>query len=118
MYVVSAESAGVCELQSSCDSFPLLSILQFYLTSMGGQLKQSMDEKDKGWVNWKVLTTSLMLGYLFIYEMLGVGHETKTPNVVIFMAISPPPTTTKYLPSLTVGSKDFHHIWYQRSTWL
>lgn len=27
---------------------------QFYLTSLGGQLKQSMDEKDKGWVNWKV----------------------------------------------------------------
>ncbi|XP_024143408.1 RNA (guanine-9-)-methyltransferase domain-containing protein 2 [Oryzias melastigma] len=27
--------------------------VQFYLTSMGGQLKQSMDEKDKGWVNWK-----------------------------------------------------------------
>ena len=32
----------------------LLSLLQFYLTSLGGQLKQSMDEKDKGWVNWKV----------------------------------------------------------------
>ncbi|CAJ1086539.1 RNA (guanine-9-)-methyltransferase domain-containing protein 2 [Xyrichtys novacula] len=27
--------------------------VQFYLTSMGKQLKQSMDEKDKGWVNWK-----------------------------------------------------------------
>lgn len=27
--------------------------VQFYLTSLGGQLKQSMDEKDKGWVNWK-----------------------------------------------------------------
>ncbi|XP_041635577.1 RNA (guanine-9-)-methyltransferase domain-containing protein 2 [Cheilinus undulatus] len=27
--------------------------VQFYLTSIGGQLKQSMDEKDKGWVNWK-----------------------------------------------------------------
>ncbi|XP_037538095.1 RNA (guanine-9-)-methyltransferase domain-containing protein 2 [Nematolebias whitei] len=30
--------------------------VQFYLTSMGGQLKQSMDEKDKGWVNWKDIT--------------------------------------------------------------
>ncbi|XP_059210570.1 RNA (guanine-9-)-methyltransferase domain-containing protein 2 [Centropristis striata] len=29
---------------------------QFYLTSLGGQLKQSMDEKDKGWVNWKDIT--------------------------------------------------------------
>ncbi|XP_029382487.1 tRNA methyltransferase 10 homolog A isoform X2 [Echeneis naucrates] len=28
--------------------------VQFYLTSLGGQLKQSMDEKDKGWVNWKL----------------------------------------------------------------
>ncbi|XP_040887150.1 RNA (guanine-9-)-methyltransferase domain-containing protein 2 [Toxotes jaculatrix] len=27
--------------------------VEFYLTSLGGQLKQSMDEKDKGWVNWK-----------------------------------------------------------------
>ncbi|XP_028254132.1 tRNA methyltransferase 10 homolog A [Parambassis ranga] len=27
--------------------------VQLYLTSLGGQLKQSMDEKDKGWVNWK-----------------------------------------------------------------
>uniref|UniRef100_A0A8C7YGZ4 tRNA methyltransferase 10 homolog A n=1 Tax=Oryzias sinensis TaxID=183150 RepID=A0A8C7YGZ4_9TELE len=27
--------------------------VQFYLTSMGGQLQQSMDEKDRGWVNWK-----------------------------------------------------------------
>uniref|UniRef100_H3CHL4 tRNA methyltransferase 10 homolog A n=1 Tax=Tetraodon nigroviridis TaxID=99883 RepID=H3CHL4_TETNG len=27
--------------------------VQFYVTSLGGQLKQSMDEKDKGWVNWK-----------------------------------------------------------------
>ncbi|KAG7221501.1 hypothetical protein INR49_017157 [Caranx melampygus] len=27
--------------------------VQFYLTSLGGKLKQSMDEKDKGWVNWK-----------------------------------------------------------------
>ncbi|XP_035482347.1 RNA (guanine-9-)-methyltransferase domain-containing protein 2 [Scophthalmus maximus] len=30
--------------------------VQFYLTSLGGQLKQSMDEKDKGWVNWKDIT--------------------------------------------------------------
>lgn len=28
--------------------------VQFYVTSLGGQLRQSMDEKDKGWVNWKV----------------------------------------------------------------
>lgn len=27
--------------------------VQFYLTSLGGQLKQNMDETDKGWVNWK-----------------------------------------------------------------
>nr|XP_006629928.2 PREDICTED: tRNA methyltransferase 10 homolog A isoform X1 [Lepisosteus oculatus] len=27
--------------------------VQFYLTSHGGQLKQNMDESNKGWVNWK-----------------------------------------------------------------
>ncbi|KAG8433154.1 hypothetical protein GDO86_017443 [Hymenochirus boettgeri] len=27
--------------------------VQFYLTSHGGQLKNNMDEYDKGWVNWK-----------------------------------------------------------------
>ncbi|XP_066488233.1 tRNA methyltransferase 10 homolog A isoform X2 [Tiliqua scincoides] len=27
--------------------------VQFYLTSHGGQLKDSMNETDKGWVNWK-----------------------------------------------------------------
>ncbi|XP_068611837.1 tRNA methyltransferase 10 homolog A isoform X2 [Brachionichthys hirsutus] len=27
--------------------------VQFSLTSLGGQLKQSMDDKDKGWINWK-----------------------------------------------------------------
>ncbi|XP_077598737.1 tRNA methyltransferase 10 homolog A [Stigmatopora nigra] len=27
--------------------------VQFYVTSLGGQLKQCMDEKDKGWINWK-----------------------------------------------------------------
>lgn len=27
--------------------------VQFIVTSLGGQLKQSMDEKDKGWINWK-----------------------------------------------------------------
>lgn len=33
--------------------------VQFYLTSMGGQLKQSMDEKDKGWINWKDITIKM-----------------------------------------------------------
>ncbi|KAK2852018.1 hypothetical protein Q5P01_008294 [Channa striata] len=33
--------------------------VQFYLTSLGGQLKQSMDEKDKGWVNWKDITIKM-----------------------------------------------------------
>ncbi|XP_069486824.1 tRNA methyltransferase 10 homolog A isoform X1 [Ambystoma mexicanum] len=27
--------------------------VQFYLTSHGGQLKQNMEENDKGWINWK-----------------------------------------------------------------
>lgn len=32
----------------------VISHSQFYLTSHGGQLKQVMDEINKGWVNWKV----------------------------------------------------------------
>lgn len=45
-----------CRDSPVCWCKPPLSCLQFYLTSLGGQLKQSMDEKDKGWVNWKVQT--------------------------------------------------------------
>ncbi|KAM6909391.1 tRNA methyltransferase 10 homolog A [Xenentodon cancila] len=30
--------------------------VQIYLTSLGGQLKQSLDDKDQGWVNWKDIT--------------------------------------------------------------
>ncbi|XP_062372493.1 RNA (guanine-9-)-methyltransferase domain-containing protein 2 [Sardina pilchardus] len=33
--------------------------VQFYLTSLGGQLKQNMDERDKGWVNWKDISVKL-----------------------------------------------------------
>lgn len=33
--------------------------VQFYLTSLGGQLKQNMDERDKGWVNWKDIQVKL-----------------------------------------------------------
>lgn len=33
-----------------------LFLVQFYITSHGGQLKQNMDEINKGWVNWKVRT--------------------------------------------------------------
>lgn len=35
--------------------------VQFYITSHGGQLKQNMDEINKGWVNWKVRFWSFML---------------------------------------------------------
>ncbi|XP_062430173.1 tRNA methyltransferase 10 homolog A isoform X2 [Rhea pennata] len=34
-------------------SFDDLMVLKFYLTSHGGQLKNNMNENDKGWVNWK-----------------------------------------------------------------
>uniref|UniRef100_A0A1A8EDU0 tRNA methyltransferase 10 homolog A n=1 Tax=Nothobranchius kadleci TaxID=1051664 RepID=A0A1A8EDU0_NOTKA len=37
-------------------SFDDLMLIKFYLTSLGGQLKQNMDEKDKGWINWKDIT--------------------------------------------------------------
>ncbi|XP_067153653.1 tRNA methyltransferase 10 homolog A isoform X2 [Apteryx mantelli] len=41
--------------------------VQFYLTSHGGQLKNNMNENDKGWVNWKGIT------YKKAVE-LGIGH--------------------------------------------
>nr|XP_020671308.1 tRNA methyltransferase 10 homolog A isoform X2 [Pogona vitticeps] len=34
-------------------SFDRLMELKFYLTSHGGQLKDNMNQTDKGWVNWK-----------------------------------------------------------------
>ncbi|KTF76112.1 hypothetical protein cypCar_00024561 [Cyprinus carpio] len=39
----------------------------FYLTSHGGQLKQVMDEMNKGWVNWKGITFNRA-------QELGIAH--------------------------------------------
>ncbi len=43
---------------------------QFYLTSHDGQLKQVMDEINKGWVNWKVRfeMTPLIMNITNIYH--------------------------------------------------
>ncbi|XP_029310234.1 tRNA methyltransferase 10 homolog A [Cottoperca gobio] len=56
--------------------------VQFYLTSLGGQLKQSMDEKDKGWVNWKDITIkSEHYGEVVAKEEL-VYLTSDSPNVL------------------------------------
>ncbi|KAM4536801.1 tRNA methyltransferase 10 homolog A isoform 1-T1 [Odontesthes bonariensis] len=56
--------------------------VQFYLTSLGGQLKQSMDEKDKGWVNWKDISIKTEhYGEVFPKEEL-VYLTSDSPNVL------------------------------------
>lgn len=56
--------------------------VQFYLTSMGGQLRQSMDEKDKGWVNWKDINIkSEHYSDLVVKEEL-VYLTSDSPNVL------------------------------------
>ncbi|XP_072232201.1 tRNA methyltransferase 10 homolog A isoform X1 [Leuresthes tenuis] len=56
--------------------------VQFYLTSLGGQLKQSMDEKDKGWVNWKDISIKTEhYGEVFAKEEL-VYLTSDSPNVL------------------------------------
>ncbi|KAF7207330.1 tRNA methyltransferase 10A [Nothobranchius furzeri] len=52
--------------------------VQFYLTSLGGQLKQNMDEKDKGWINWKVPASNLHL----LHQRGGRGGPTSEFDLV------------------------------------
>ncbi|KAF7644424.1 hypothetical protein LDENG_00222320 [Lucifuga dentata] len=56
--------------------------VQFYLTSLGGQLKQSMDEKDKGWINWKDVTikTEHYSGVVVKEELVYLTSDS--PNVL------------------------------------
>lgn len=56
--------------------------VQFYLTSLGGQLKQSMDEKDKGWVNWKDINIKMEhYSEVMVKEEL-VYLTSDSPNVL------------------------------------
>ncbi|CAM9271469.1 unnamed protein product [Lampetra planeri] len=63
-------------------SDPLRFLLQFHLTSLGGQLKQSMDEKDKGWVNWKgiSITTDHYIDVMAKDELVYLTSDS--PNVL------------------------------------
>ncbi|XP_023201343.1 tRNA methyltransferase 10 homolog A [Xiphophorus maculatus] len=56
--------------------------VQFYLTSLGGQLKQSMDEKDKGWVNWKDITIKAEHYSEVVVKDELVYLTSDSPNVV------------------------------------
>ncbi|KAM3857590.1 tRNA methyltransferase 10 homolog A [Diretmus argenteus] len=56
--------------------------VQVYVTSLSGQLKQNMDENDKGWVNWKDITIKTE-HYLEILAKGDVVYLTSdSPNVL------------------------------------
>lgn len=61
---------------------------QFYLTSHCGQLKQVMDEINKGWVNWKVRCemTPLIMNitniYHFVHMFLMSLHKNNKINLL------------------------------------
>ncbi|XP_067117995.1 RNA (guanine-9-)-methyltransferase domain-containing protein 2 isoform X2 [Osmerus mordax] len=56
--------------------------VQFYLTSLGGQLKQNMDETDKGWVNWKDITIKTEHYHEVIPREELVYLTSDSPNVL------------------------------------
>ncbi|XP_065453728.1 tRNA methyltransferase 10 homolog A isoform X5 [Chrysemys picta bellii] len=51
--------------------------VQFYLTSHGGQLKNNMNENDKGWVNWKGITYKKALEHGIGHAQLPLGNFVK-----------------------------------------
>lgn len=56
--------------------------VQFYLTSLGGQLKQNMDETDKGYVNWKDITIKTEHYHEVIAKEDLVYLTSDSPNVL------------------------------------
>ncbi|XP_071387919.1 tRNA methyltransferase 10 homolog A-like [Centroberyx affinis] len=56
--------------------------VQFYLTSLGGQLKQNMDENDKGWVNWKDITVKTEHYHEVLAKEELVYLTSDSPNVL------------------------------------
>ncbi|KAG7271425.1 hypothetical protein CRUP_013675 [Coryphaenoides rupestris] len=59
--------------------------VQFYLTSLGGQLKQNMDGHDQGWVNWKDITVR-MEHYTEVVAKQDLLYLTSdSPNVLVEM---------------------------------
>ncbi|XP_008317226.1 tRNA methyltransferase 10 homolog A [Cynoglossus semilaevis] len=56
--------------------------VQFHLTSLGGQLKQSLDERDKGWVNWKEINIETAHYSELIAKEELVCLTSDSPNVL------------------------------------
>lgn len=59
--------------------------VQFYLTSLGGQLKQNMDGHDKGWVNWKDITVTTEHYMEVVAKQDLVYLTSDSPNVLAEM---------------------------------
>ncbi|XP_063166002.1 tRNA methyltransferase 10 homolog A isoform X2 [Candoia aspera] len=51
--------------------------VQFYLTSHGGQLKDNMNETDKGWINWKGITYKRAKEQGISHAQLPLGNFVK-----------------------------------------
>ncbi|KAL0970333.1 hypothetical protein UPYG_G00240570 [Umbra pygmaea] len=56
--------------------------VQFYLTSLGGQLKQNMDKTDEGWVNWKEITVKTEAYHEVMPKEELVYLTSDSPNVL------------------------------------
>ncbi|XP_023830255.1 tRNA methyltransferase 10 homolog A-like [Salvelinus sp. IW2-2015] len=56
--------------------------VQFYLTSLGGQLKQNMDKTDEGWVNWKDITVKTEAYHEVMAKEELVYLTSDSPNVL------------------------------------
>ncbi|XP_023838222.1 tRNA methyltransferase 10 homolog A isoform X2 [Salvelinus sp. IW2-2015] len=56
--------------------------VQFYLTSLGGQLKQNMDKTDEGWVNWKDITVKAEAYHEVVAKEQLVYLTSDSPNVL------------------------------------
>uniref|UniRef100_A0A672K9D2 tRNA (guanine(9)-N(1))-methyltransferase n=1 Tax=Sinocyclocheilus grahami TaxID=75366 RepID=A0A672K9D2_SINGR len=66
--------------------------VQFYLTSHGGQLKQVMDEINKGWVNWKIqhchwgetILKGINVYFLGVNKLLVLGNSNALLQGITF----------------------------------
>ncbi|KAM6949608.1 tRNA methyltransferase 10 homolog A [Aplochiton taeniatus] len=56
--------------------------VKLYLSSLGGQLKQNMDETDKGWINWKDITIKEEHYCEFLGKQELVYLTSDSPNVL------------------------------------
>ncbi|XP_064787777.1 tRNA methyltransferase 10 homolog A-like isoform X2 [Oncorhynchus masou masou] len=63
-------------------SFDNLMMFKFYLTSLGGKLKQNMDKTDEGWVNWKDITVKAEAYHEVVAKEQLVYLTSDSPNVL------------------------------------